>query len=27
VRNINAVNEAIRSATPWADKLGLAVRV
>jgi len=25
VRNINAVNEAIRSATPWHAKLGIAV--
>jgi tagatose 1,6-diphosphate aldolase len=25
VKNINAVNEAIRSATPWHAKLGIAV--
>ena len=25
VKNINAVNEAIRTATPWYSKLGVAV--
>jgi len=25
VKNINAVNEAVKSATPWASKLGIAV--
>jgi tagatose 1,6-diphosphate aldolase len=25
VRNINAVNDAIKSATPWYEKLGVAV--
>ncbi len=27
VKNINAVNDAIRAATPWQSKLGLAVKV
>ena len=27
VKNINAVNDAIRSAKPWYEKLGVAVPV